>query len=456
MIAIGHLDLRWAGLFFDMWKMVKARSVRVMSQVASKRLILTTGAQATARAVKSVATVFGSVLLCLFLVFAQPVLADSEIVVSNVRLGQQGDLTRLVIDMGQRGGTPQNVFTLSDPYRVVIDLPEVVFQLSSQAGLTSKGLVTGFRFGQFQAGLSRIVVDTVGPVAVARQFALSPQSGFGHRLVIDLKAVTPAEFSQSVGLGRPLAVPSAVAPPITTPQEPTEQRGGKRVVVIDAGHGGVDPGTHGRSGVNEKDVVLAFALELAGQLRSSGKYEVYMTRDSDRFIPLRERVNITRRHHADLFISVHADAIDRRNVSGMSIYTLSETSSDKEAAALAAKENMSDIIAGVDLQGESSEVTNILIDLAQRETKNFSVRFAQTVVRNANGVTPLLDRTHRFAGFRVLKAPDVPSVLVELGFLTNRADERNLTSSSWRRRVAGSLVKSVDSYFGERYAEGSY
>jgi N-acetylmuramoyl-L-alanine amidase len=382
--------------------------------------------------------------------------APSQTVVSNVRLGERGDMTRLVIDMSQGGGAPQNVFTLADPYRVVVDFPEVDFQLPSDAGKAARGLVSGFRFGQFQAGLSRIVIDTTGPVAIDRHFALPPQSGFGHRLVIDLKSADLADFAQSVGLGRPILEPQVVVPPISTPQEPTDQRDGKRVVVIDAGHGGVDPGTHGQSGVNEKDVVLAFALQFAEQLRASGRYEVHLTRDDDRFIPLRERVNITRRHKADLFISVHADAIDRRNVNGMSIYTLSETSSDKEAAALAAKENLSDVIAGVDLQGESSEVTDILIDLAQRETKNFSVRFAQTVVRNADGVTALLERTHRFAGFRVLKAPDVPSVLVELGFLTNRADERNLTSASWRRRVAGSLVKSVDSYFGERYAEGSY
>ena len=382
--------------------------------------------------------------------------AAEKTVVSNVRLGEQGELTRLVIDMSEGGGAPQNVFTLADPFRVVIDFPEVDFQLPANAGQAARGLVSGFRFGQFQAGLSRIVVDTTGPVAIDRHFALAPQSGFGHRLVIDLKSVVPAEFAQSVGLGRPVQEPTATLPPISTPSEPTDQRDGKRVIVIDAGHGGVDPGAHGQSGVNEKDVVLAFAQQFAAQLRTSGRYEVHLTRDSDRFIPLRERVNITRRHDADLFISIHADAIDRTSVSGMSIYTLSETSSDKEAAALAAKENMSDVIAGVDLQGESSEVTDILIDLAQRETKNFSVRFAQTVVRNADGATNLLDRTHRFAGFRVLKAPDVPSVLVELGFLTNRSDERNLTSSSWRNRVAGTLVQSVDSYFGERYAEGSY
>ncbi len=385
-----------------------------------------------------------------------PAAAATMPLVSNVRLGEQGDVTRLVIDFGQGTSVPQNVFTLADPYRVVIDLQNVNFQLPPETGKTGRGLVTGFRYGQFQEGLSRIVVDATGPVAISRHFALPAQSGFGHRIVVDLKSATAAEFAQTVGLGRPIAPPTAAAPPVSTPQEPTADLDRKRVVVVDPGHGGVDPGTHGQSGALEKDVVLAFAKEFSAQLRATGRYEVHLTRDTDRFIPLRERVNIARRHDADLFLSIHADAIDRRGVSGMSIYTLSETASDKEAAALAAKENRSDVIGGVDLQGESSEVTDILIDLAQRETKNFSVRFARTVVRNAEGVTPLLQRTHRFAGFRVLKAPDVPSVLVELGFLTNRSDERNLTTASWRRRVAGTLVKSIDSYFGERLAEGTY
>eukprot|EP00435_Cladocopium_sp_Y103_P076768 s1_g507.t1 len=385
-----------------------------------------------------------------------PAAAATMPLVSNVRLGEQGDVTRLVIDFGQGTSVPQNVFTLADPYRVVIDLQNVNFQLPPETGKTGRGLVTGFRYGQFQEGLSRIVVDAAGPVAISRHFALPAQSGFGHRIVVDLKSATAAEFARTVGLGRPIAPPTAAAPPVSTPQEPTADLDRKRVVVVDPGHGGVDPGTHGQSGALEKDVVLAFAKEFSAQLRATGRYEVHLTRDTDRFIPLRERVNIARRHDADLFLSIHADAIDRRGVSGMSIYTLSETASDKEAAALAAKENRSDVIGGVDLQGESSEVTDILIDLAQRETKNFSVRFARTVVRNAEGVTPLLQRTHRFAGFRVLKAPDVPSVLVELGFLTNRSDERNLTTASWRRRVASTLVKSIDSYFGERLAEGTY
>lgn len=182
-------------------------------------------------------------------------------------------------------------------------------------------------------------------------------------------------------------------------------------------------------------------------MRKTGRYEVHLTRDRDIYIPLRERVNIARRHDANLFISIHADAIERKNVRGMSIYTLSETASDKEAAALAHKENRSDIIAGIDFGNQPTEVTNILIDLAQRETKNLSVKFANTVVDKMDGKTKLLDRTHRFAGFRVLKAPDVPSVLIELGFLTNPNEEKLLVSSKWRRSVAVALQEAVDRYF---------
>ena len=196
-------------------------------------------------------------------------------------------------------------------------------------------------------------------------------------------------------------------------------------------------------------MTLTFAREFAKQLRATGKYKVYLTRNRDIYIPLRQRVNIARKHDANLFISIHADAIKRKTVRGMSIYTLSETASDKEAAALARKENQSDIIAGIDFADQPAEVANILIDLAQRETKNLSVKFANLVVENARGKTRLLERTHRFAGFRVLKAPDVPSVLIELGFLTNRSDEKQLLSSSWRRGVAGALVRSVDAYFRE-------
>ncbi|WP_081875413.1 N-acetylmuramoyl-L-alanine amidase [Tepidicaulis marinus] len=370
--------------------------------------------------------------------------------VNSVRLGDHGKSTRFVIELAQP--VKHKTFTLADPYRVVIDLPEVEFNLPQSAGQDGRGFIKGYRYGLFQAGQSRIVIDTTVPVAISKDFALDPQSGFGYRIVLDLTETTRSAFLQ----GREWPAQPTVKPPVQTPVPVQPAHDTKRVVVIDPGHGGVDPGTHGSTGVQEKDVVLAFAKELHRQLAATGRYHVRLTRDTDRFIPLRQRVAIARQHKADLFISIHADAVGKGNVRGMSVYTLSETSSDKEAAELARKENLSDVIAGVDLYGEPGEVTDILIDLAQRETKNFSANFARKVVDYAGKSTKLLQRTHRFAGFRVLKAPDVPSVLVELGFLTNRSDEKNLMSAAWRTKVAGSLVRAVDSYFGDRYAEGVY
>ena len=197
----------------------------------------------------------------------------------------------------------------------------------------------------------------------------------------------------------------------------------------------------------EKDIVLAFSKELVRQLKATRRYDVYLTRSTDIYIPLRQRVQIARNRKADLFISIHADAIKKKNIRGLSVYTLSEKASDREAAALARKENQSDIIAGVDFGDQLPEVANILIDLAQRDTKNASVKFAESLISSARGKTLLLDRTHRFAGFRVLKAPDVPSVLVELGFITNRTDEKQLTSNKWRRRVATGMVDAIDNFF---------
>lgn len=380
--------------------------------------------------------------------------------ISGIRVGDRGAETRFVIELSGAQAVRYHVFTLSDPYRVVIDMQNMgSSSLPDVAGVKGGGLIADYRYGVFQQNTFRIVIDTTGPVAVSRNFTLEPQGGFGRRVVLDLATTDPATFMASVGLPdadkaavqaeAPTPVPVPVVPPA-----PESRHDRRRIVVIDPGHGGVDPGTHGRSGVLEKDVVLAFGRELAKRLRSSGRYDVYMTRDKDFFIPLRERVAIARRHKADLFISIHADSISKSDVRGMSVYTLSETASDKEAAALARKENLSDAIAGIDFQGESPEVAGILIDLAQRETKNYSARFAKSVVDYARQSTTLLEPTHRFAGFVVLKAPDVPSVLIELGFLTNGTDEKRLTSPKWRTSVATSFVRAVDRYFGDRLAEG--
>lgn len=380
-------------------------------------------------------------------------------VVSSIRVGDRGAETRFVVELSGSSAVKYHVFTLADPYRVVIDFPDLPSILPENAGEKGRGVIADYRYGEFQDNTFRVVIDTTGPVSVARNFILEPQGGFGRRVVIDLAATDRASFVRSVGL--PYSDKAAVAAetpkavtPAVVPISPAARHDRRRVVVIDPGHGGVDPGTHGKSGVVEKDVVLAFGKELAKRLNATGRYEVHMTRDKDIFIPLRERVQIARRYKADLFISVHADSIAKPDVRGMSVYTLSETASDREAAELARKENLSDAIAGIDFEGESPEVTGILIDLAQRETKNYSVRFAKSVVDYAGQATTLLEPTHRFAGFVVLKAPDVPSVLVELGFLTNSTEEKRLTSSKWRTSVASSFVRAVDRYFGDRLAEG--
>jgi N-acetylmuramoyl-L-alanine amidase len=383
---------------------------------------------------------------CFWLVASVGSVSAEAGAVHDIRLGVTKERTRVVLDLSQK--VDFRVFMLANPRRVVLDLPSMSWP---EKPPQADGLVYGIRFGQFTANKSRLVIDAARPVRLAKSFVLNPASGLPHRLVLDLVPSTAQDFAARVAQDRKAAAgkarPSVSAPPPIA-NKSRRKPNAKPIIVLDAGHGGVDPGANGRR-AREKNVTLEFTRELAKQLRRTGKYKVYLTRNRDIYIPLRQRVNIARKHEADLFVSIHADAIKRKSVRGMSIYTLSDTASDKEAAALARKENQSDIIAGIDFADQPAEVANILIDLAQRETKNRSVKFANLVVDHARGKTRLLERTHRFAGFRVLKAPDVPSVLVELGFLTNRSDEKQLLSAPWRRRMAASLVDSVGAFFSD-------
>src|SRR5690606_2467305 len=256
--------------------------------------------------------------------------------VTSIRLGDHGHQTRFVMEVAGDVPVEYRVFTLADPYRVVVDIKGVPFSLVEGAAAANKGLgfVTGYRYGRFEANTWRVVIDTDQPVAVARDFVLDPQSGFGRRMVIDLAPTDAASFARTAGLpagatdtaaeaAAELAAVAAV--PISPPTQREERR---RIVVIDAGHGGVDPGAQGPSGVKEKNVVLAFARQLAEELRASGRYEVHLTRDADIFIPLRERVAIARRHKADLFISVHADQFQNPNVLRLLVTSLFDTATD--------------------------------------------------------------------------------------------------------------------------------
>jgi N-acetylmuramoyl-L-alanine amidase len=237
--------------------------------------------------------------------------------------------------------------------------------------------------------------------------------------------------------------------PVTLPpKKPTAGRDGHvPVIVLDAGHGGKDPGAVGAGGTMEKDITLQMAKELKRLLEAGGRYKVILTREEDKLLALRQRMDVARGAAADLFISIHADHIEKTSLRGASVYTLSENASDAEAAKLAARENKEDLITGVDLSSQSAMVTSILIDLAQRETKNLSARFASMLSEELADHTHVLSNSHRFAGFVVLKAPDVPSVLIELGYLSNEQDEAALGSKRHRRVLGSAIRDAIERYF---------
>lgn len=387
--------------------------------------------------------------------------------ISALRLGDHGERTRLVIDLDKP--VTYKVFTLADPYRVVIDLQDAQFSVEPSALPAPRGVIKRLRYGLFKSDVARIVVDADGPVKIAKAFQILPRPGYPDRLVLDLEKTDPASFltamdSPKTGYAKvgsshiaaskkapekkanssTLASVPKAAPALVVPAgEPL-----KPVVVIDPGHGGIDPGAIGRSGIYEKEIVLSAAKILRDILEATGRYEVVMTRTKDVFVPLKERVAFARRSHGDLFVSLHADSLPSApTLRGASVYTLSEEASDAEAAALAKSENDSDLLAGLDFGGQAPDIQNILLDLAQRETMNESIRFAKMTVEHLGRRSKLIKRPHRFAGFRVLKAPDIPSVLVELGFLSNRHDEANLRGKNYRKKLMLGLADSIDSFF---------
>ena len=376
-------------------------------------------------------------------------------IVDSVRIGDYPEKTRFVMEFDKP--VKFNVFTLGAPYRVVIELPEVAWRIKPDAVPKGKR-ITGYRFGLFKPGQSRVVIDLKSPIKVSKSFTLPPNSKRGHRLVLDISEISSAKFS-SLQKNRAEKRPSEtnVAPTVPAPVPPLRKqekrrKSQRRLIVLDPGHGGIDPGARGRRGTLEKKLVLMQAKELRRQLLATGRYRVVMTRTRDIFVWLRERIAIAQRAGGDLFISLHADSIGNRHVRGGSVYTLSERASDKEAEALARRENKSDIIAGVDLNDQSKTVAKILIDLRQRLTKNESVAFAKTLVDQLSKKTRMLRRKHRFAGFAVLKGPEIPSVLIEMGYLSNLQDEQLLRKASHRRKIAGAIVQAIDRYFSSQQA----
>jgi len=371
-------------------------------------------------------------------------------VATDIRVGGDVKQTRFVVDLSRK--VDIRAFTLADPYRVVIDLPQVNFQLPPKTGERGRGLVKAFRFGLVMPGGSRIVLDVTGPVRVEKSFVLDASDGQPARLVLDLAGIDREAFLRAAAVDNRIPAEGA--------KKPEPQSGGPRdqrpIIVLDPGHGGIDTGTRAPSGETEKDVVLDIALMLRDKLEKSGKYRVVMTRTDDSFVALADRVRLARSRGAQLFISVHCDALARGEgeAEGATIYTLSDQATDAAAARLADAENRADVISGVDLSVEPDDIADILIDLAQRETKTFSLQFAKAVAVELKSAARMHKHPLKSAGFRVLKAPDVPSVLIELGYVSNRQDMKQLMSESWRMRAGDAIVQAVNTYFTTRLAGG--
>jgi N-acetylmuramoyl-L-alanine amidase len=385
-----------------------------------------------------------------------PVSSSNFPVASEARLAGDAKQTRFVLDLDKT--IAFRAFTLADPYRVIVDIPQVSFQLAAGAGTVGRGLIKAFRYGLVMPGGSRIVFDLTGPARIANASVLDAANGQPPRLVLELAEVDRAAFVQSLaGDGRPELRP-AVADAADTaaaavPVKPAAPPDLRPVVVIDPGHGGIDNGTQS-SGESEKNLVLGFGLALRDRIEKAGKYRVVMTRTDDTFIPLADRVKIARNQSAALFVSIHADALPRHegDAQGATIYTLSDHASDVEAERLAEAENKADAIGGFNLTEEPTDVADILIDLAQRETRTFSNRFARLLVREMKSTVRMYKHPLKSAGFKVLKAPDVPSVLIELGYVSNKGDLEHLVSENWRSRTVGSMAQAIDAFFAKRLA----
>ena len=405
-----------------------------------------------------------TVLLCSNTLFANaasiqsPAAAISPTIpiASDARLAGDDTQTRFVLDLDQP--IRFRAFTLPDPPRVILDTPQLSFQLAAGTGTAGRGLIKAFRYGIVMPGASRIVFDLAGPARIAQSFLLDAANGQPPRLVLELASVDQASFLQSLAAeSRPELKPALAGSP--EPARPalvaaaTVVVDSRPVVVIDPGHGGIDNGTQSGD-ATEKTLVLGFGLALRDRLEKKGKYRVVMTRTDDTFIPLGDRVRIARNQSAALFVSIHADALPRQegDAQGATIYTLSDHASDTEAEKLAEAENKADAIGGVNLTEEPTEVADILIDLAQRETRTFSNRFARILMSEMKSSVRLHKHPLKSAGFRVLKAPDVPSVLLELGYVSNKEDLEHLMSESWRSKTVSTIAQAIDAFFAKRLA----
>ncbi|WP_230533223.1 N-acetylmuramoyl-L-alanine amidase [Microvirga roseola] len=372
----------------------------------------------------------------------------AAVIAAGVTVEVAGDKTRLKVALSK----PVNAHAhfMERPDRVIVDLPEVTFHLPADTGRKSEGLIASYRYGLFAPGRSRVVIDLADAAVVSALHAAPNDAGTMATLTIELSRVDREEFRRAAAQSRTVAAKAAPEPPM-----PKANVDARPVIMIDPGHGGIDPGAAAAGGGTvEKDLVLAFAKLLRKKLEAGGQYRVLMTRDQDVFVSLGDRVRAARAAKADLFISIHADSISGgQDVRGLTVYTGSERASDADSARLADRENRADAVAGIESREVADDISDILQDLTRRETRTFSHGFANRLVGEFDPVARLNKNPRREAGFMVLRAHDVPSVLVELGYLSSQKDLDLLMSDEWRGKMAAAMSSAVDRFFAARLAK---
>lgn len=374
----------------------------------------------------------------------RPASAD-ELTATAGRIAGDEARTRIVIEFDKK---PEfTVHYLEGPDRIVVDIGATVNFAFAPDSLNPRGIYERIRYGAMSAGRTRIVLTSKRQAALDIAEARKNEDGEGWRLVLDGTIVTAQEYAaikKRSDWGSPQDAATTVA--LVQPQAPSPD--GVFTVAIDAGHGGIDTGaiTAGKQPVYEKNITLEFAQALGRELNAKPGFKAFLTRDSDVFLSLGERVQIARARGANLFISLHADTLRERSIRGATVYTISDRASDKLADELAKRENTSDEVAGVEVKKEPSEVNDILIDLTRRETQAFSISLANTIVHSFEGEIGLINNPHRSAGFRVLTAPDVPSVLLELGFLSNTEDVKQHQKPDFRDKLVTLIADAVKRY----------
>ncbi len=423
---------------------------------------------------ESLSKLLAGLLLVLAMALPGQVARAAEAVATGFAVKGDAKATRITIDLSADIGYAARV--LPEPYRVIIDMAGVDFNVPPGQGRKGKGLVKALRYGIIEPGKSRIVIDTAGPVLIGGSHLVAAKGKQPAQIVIELLSISEDIFmaayakdnpgvvlpkkilaTETVASVTPVAVPKPVLKPLPkqAPQQSVAKPvrpDGKKVIVIDAGHGGIDPGAISPANTKEKDVVLDFAKSLQAEINADGKAVALLTRETDVFMSLKDRVKFARQQNADLLIAIHADIVRGKTATGTTIYTLSDTASDAEAEALAQKENKADLTAGIDFGLENADVTGILIELIQRESKNHAVAFSRAMLKDLQSVTPMAGKPLRSAAFIVLQAPDIPSVLVELGFLSTKADEERLQSKVWREKTTKALSAAITSYFANEVA----